>query len=318
VKILFFTDLHLRQTPPRWRKDSFAAQLLLKLQWIVDYAIKQECDRVYFGGDFVDSPQASIALTNSAIELLDQLATRQIGFTAALGQHDEVGNHPDGIRGSVASLLYRTKTTGMPRYGASHDFVLTDTAVVHYREDEFDIPLFGEQGNHPAQTHRFCVIHLPIVANPVPWPHILVTDIETDADIVFCGDYHAGWEPIEHEGTWFINPGAVARLSVGDARRQPKIAIIDTNKLPECPAEYIDIPCNRPEDAFELISAQETKDRKDRHSRYTQILTELAEQESSENWELLLEQAAEDETIEDEVLQEARRRCIIAEEQRHE
>ena len=53
-KILFIPDVHLQEYSPRSRKDSYPTTILEKLEFIVDYANKNNAD-VYFLGDLFNA-----------------------------------------------------------------------------------------------------------------------------------------------------------------------------------------------------------------------------------------------------------------------
>jgi len=320
VKILFFTDLHLRRTPPRWRKDNYALALLKKLEFIVNLANDKDCDRVYFGGDFVDSPMASIALVNQAVDKLEALTRSGIEFTVAFGQHDEQGNTPQGVEASVASLLYRIPNNDLPPMTKGSDFLFGDTIVIHYKNNLLDALHNGwlKTIDYEMTPASILVIHTMLTPSPVPWPHIQIDDVVSQAKIVLSGDYHPGFPPTLSNGTWFINPGAIARTTVADANKIPKVAIINTDKLPDNPAEYIEIGCAPAHEAFDLEAAEAAKQSDDERSQYTRMLQDMAEAGGQKNWEAILDRAAKDGKVEKAVIEEARLRCKNIEEGQNE
>jgi len=322
MKILFFTDLHLRRTPPRWRRDNYAEALLRKLEFIVDLAKTEDCDRVYFGGDFVDSPQVSIALVNQAVDTLSELTANGIGFTAAFGQHDEQGNIPKGIEASVTSLLYRIPNNNLPPIGIDIGFAFNDTMVLHYRDILLELIHYRGDFYNPSDNTAIeidmMLIHTMITPKAVPWPHILISDIPTGASIVLSGDYHPGFPPIFSNDTWFINPGAIARTTVADADKLPKVAIVDTDKLPNNPAEYVEVECAPAHEAFDLEGAEAVKELDSERSQYTRMLQDMAESGGQKSWEAMLERAAREGEAGQDVIEEAKRRCESIEEAQNE
>ena len=320
MKILFFTDLHLRRTSPRWRKDNYALALLKKLEFIVSLAKAENCDRVYFGGDFVDSPMASISLVNQAVDILEALTRNGIEFTAAFGQHDEQGNTPQGVEASVASLLYRIPDNDLPPMTKGIDFLFGDTMVAHYNNNILDILRNGQltYDNNEYEQVTILLIHTMLTPSPVPWPHIQIDDVVSQAKIVLSGDYHPGFPPTSSNDTWFINPGAIARTTVGDANKIPKVAIINTDKLPDNPAEYIEIECAPAHEAFDLEAAEVAKQSDDERSQYTRMLQDMAEAGGQKNWEAILDRAAKEGKVEKAVIEEARLRCKNIEEGQNE
>jgi len=61
-------------------------------------------------------------------------------------------------------------------------------------------------------------------------PYTLVEEIkDTKADITLAGHYHSGFDNIQIEGKYFINPGSIVRISnsLREMERRPKVIIID-------------------------------------------------------------------------------------------
>jgi hypothetical protein len=70
-------------------------------------------------------------------------------------------------------------------------------------------------------------------------------------DLVVTGDLHSGYEPHQVDGTWFVNPGAVARQTAPEINRIPKYAIIDVLGPSECKVREVVIECAiRGDDVF--------------------------------------------------------------------
>ena len=59
MRILFFTDTHIRGTNPQNRKDNFPETLYLKMEEVFDIAKKNNVDILLHGGDIFDRPDNS-------------------------------------------------------------------------------------------------------------------------------------------------------------------------------------------------------------------------------------------------------------------
>lgn len=319
MRLLFFTDMHLRARNPRWRLGNYAEDLLGKLSWVVNAAKENECDYLVFGGDFIDHPQTSLSLVNRAIDVIlgegSVMPTKEPPhFAPIFGQHDEVGNRPEGVLGSSASLVARSF--------AAQCSLQADSFWVYSSEEGISLSSYQhgiedklrENADFFLASKRCPVmaLHAMIVPNAVPWPHVQIQEIDSSAEIVLSGDYHAGFPPTLHYNTWFVNPGALARLAIGDAYRKPQVALVDTDLLPECPAEYFEVPHRAPEEVFDLEGHRQTTATHLEESKYTEMLQALAAGGSS-SWEALLKEVDEFE-VGEEVVREARKRCKEAEE----
>lgn len=64
MRILFFTDSHIRGTTPKNRKDDFTNTLEKKFTEIVEIIDREDIDYVIHGGDLFDRPDVSISLVS--------------------------------------------------------------------------------------------------------------------------------------------------------------------------------------------------------------------------------------------------------------
>ena len=302
MRFLFFTDLHLRQSAPRWRVGDYGEDLLQKLQAVVDIAAREECEYLVFGGDFIDAWNVSLQLVNRAIDIL---ADQSFKMLFVMGQHDMVAHTPALAWGSAISLLKRALPEGAMTLDSLPFMRGPNFMAMNYYEGiEEEI----RQGKLKEWGDVFAVTHTMIVKNPVPWSHILIEEIETEAKIVLSGDYHPGFPPTLHEGTWFINPGAIARVAITDAERPIQVALIDTEKLPDNPAVYLDIPHKPAEEVFNLEGYKELQSKEEARGEYAEMLQQMVAGGHS-SWEAMFQTAREEGIIEKEVLDKAYSRC---------
>ena len=56
--------------------------------------------------------------------------------------------------------------------------------------------------------------------------------VDTKADIVLSGHYHSGYNTLNINGKYFINPGSLVRItnSLSEMKRRPKVVIIEVSK----------------------------------------------------------------------------------------
>ncbi|HLS54237.1 MAG TPA: metallophosphoesterase, partial [Tissierellaceae bacterium] len=64
MKLLFFTDTHIRGTTPKNRKDDFPEALERKLYEVLDLINKENIDYVLHGGDLFDRPDLSVSIVS--------------------------------------------------------------------------------------------------------------------------------------------------------------------------------------------------------------------------------------------------------------
>ena len=102
LKILYFTDTHIRGTNPKNRKDDFVQTLENKLLEIVDIIKKNNVDYVIHGGDLFDRPDISISIVSRFAKILK---TINVPIYIVSGNHDMFGHNPLTINRTMLGLL---------------------------------------------------------------------------------------------------------------------------------------------------------------------------------------------------------------------
>ncbi|NMA49738.1 MAG: metallophosphoesterase [Tissierellia bacterium] len=234
MRILYFTDTHIRGTNPKNRKDDFVKSLELKLEEIVEIVNIKNIDYVIHGGDLFDRPDISISVVSKFTNIIKKIDKP---IYIVCGNHDIFGHNPSTIDRTMLGLLksldflnivdikskiilekngIRVQLTGLP-YSYNVDsskegYILTDIA--------------------PNIDYSIHIVHGMLLDRPFVKgiPYTLVDDIiETKADITLSGHYHAGFKTIEKDGKYFISPGSLVRItnSLREIERMPKVVLID-------------------------------------------------------------------------------------------
>ena len=63
MRILYFTDTHIRATNPKSRKDNFYETLITKFEEVSKIIHEENVDYVIHGGDLFDRPYTSILVS---------------------------------------------------------------------------------------------------------------------------------------------------------------------------------------------------------------------------------------------------------------
>ncbi len=233
MRFLFLTDDHKRGTTPANRKDNFPATLAAKLREVVEIAREREVDYILHGGDFFDVPAPSLSVCADFLEIYQQfpapvytvagnhdlfghnqetLPRTMLGFAARLGIVHLVGREPvylekNGIRVQLTGQGYHFE---MDRRDPKKDY------VVQKKDCDFAIHLV-----HGMLLDRVCF--------PGPFYTLVEQIWETEADFTLAGHNHLGFPDTERDGKFFLNPGALARLSSHPAemRRPVQVVLID-------------------------------------------------------------------------------------------
>ncbi|MBO8128865.1 MAG: metallophosphoesterase family protein [Peptococcaceae bacterium] len=235
MKILFFTDVHIRGSTPRSRKDNFTYSLKLKLEEIVRLADDLGIDFVLHGGDLFDVPCPPLDVAADFINIIARL--RKPLYTIA-GNHDIIAYNPSTVNrtmlGLVASLGYvRLINPARPIYLKKGKITLQLTGT-HFH---YDIDRRNPIQDY-AVTKKDCDIAIHMVHGlllkdhfTVETPYTLIETIApyTAADFTLGGHAHFGYDDVIWDHKYFINPGSIARLSAHprDISRIPQVVVLD-------------------------------------------------------------------------------------------
>lgn len=102
MKILFFTDTHIRGTNPKNRIDNFTETLENKIKEIIEMTKKLNIDYLIHGGDLFDRPDLSVAVVGRFAKILKEI---EIPLYIVCGNHDIFGHNPQTIDRTMLGLL---------------------------------------------------------------------------------------------------------------------------------------------------------------------------------------------------------------------
>lgn len=238
MRLLFFTDSHIRGSSPKNRKDDFVETLEKKLLEIVDIIDNNDIDYVLHGGDLFDRPDVSISVTGRFSKILKKI---KIPFYIVSGNHDVYGHNPNTVNRTMLGLLselgifnvinenervylnkgqIKVQITGQPYIYDIDDIINRK----YYILDEVDSTV----------DYAIHIVHGMLLDRPFikGVPYTLVEDIkDTKANITLAGHYHSGFNKMVIDNKYFLNPGSIVRISnsLREMDRKPKVIIIDLN-----------------------------------------------------------------------------------------
>ncbi|OLS01778.1 metallophosphoesterase family protein [Tissierella creatinophila] len=239
MRILFFTDSHIRGTTPKNRKDDFTNTLEKKFNEIVEIIDKENIDYVIHGGDLFDRPDVSISLVSKFSKILNEI---KVPIYIISGNHDIFGLNPKTLNRTMLGLICELKVLNIidtnEKIILKKDKVkvqLTGQPYTYNIDDSNDKSPYIVKDIEPGCDFSIHVVHGMLLDKPFikGIPYTLVEDIkETLADITLSGHYHSGFEKVKIDGKYFLNPGSIVRVSnsLREIKRKPKVAIIDLEK----------------------------------------------------------------------------------------
>ena len=239
MKLLYFTDSHIRATNPKNRIDDFYDTLKDKFEEILEISFKESVDYILHGGDLFDRPDTSISVVSDFSKILQKF---KVPIYIISGNHDIFGHNTKTLNRSMLGLIselgvvnlvndkkiilekdVKVQLTGYPYSFFMDEEENRDKYKVLERNKEVDYMIH--------MTHGF-LIDKPFMDKV---SHTLISDIiDTKADITLGAHYHYGFETTLIDGKYFINPGAIVRISNStvELKRKPKVVIIElTDKI---------------------------------------------------------------------------------------
>ena len=201
MKILFFTDTHLRSQSdrPKWRIDDHYVSQFEELKEIRDLAVTHNVDLIISGGDTIHYPNISHTLVG---DIINWCKTLPCAFYSVVGNHCCFGYRTDDLRSSGLGVLFES---GM--IGRLDELVFEKEKIVIRGIHAFLDP---HQGNYWFESKydgykKYIVSHNFVIKEDVPFEAVKPKDIKTNSDIIFLGHYHKASDLVEGT-TRFINP----------------------------------------------------------------------------------------------------------------
>lgn len=240
MKILYFTDTHIRATNPKSRKDNFYETLITKFEEVSKIIHEENVDFVIHGGDLFDRPDTSILVSTEFANLIK-------GFEKPTyivsGNHDIFGHNPKTVDRTMMGLLANLGIFHLlndKKYILEKDGIkvqLTGNPYSYDVDEKNKIDDYKVLEKDEDVQYAIHVVHGFLLDKPfMPGVNCtLIEDIyDTLADITLAGHYHLGFKTLVKDGKYFINPGALVRMSNAkvELERKPKVIIIElTDKI---------------------------------------------------------------------------------------
>ncbi|BBW98944.1 AAA family ATPase [Geobacillus subterraneus] len=264
MKFLYFGDKHERVTTPKSRFDDFRSTQRKKTEEILRLGRLHEVQAFLQPGDFFDSPQPPLDFVAEVVEQWTEVPMQNLLFEYLQGKKDEfeifssmasripiigvAGNHE--LFGNNLKTLPKTMIGFLNKVGFIQ-FATKANPVLFETEDGLTVAITGTHYHvnmdHPDFVEDDYVVHeklgdvhIHIVHGYLTnkdlcslIPHVRVDQIaHTKADLTITGHDHIGFPLTEIGGKFFVNPGAVVRLSnhPKELERIPKVLLIDVSK----------------------------------------------------------------------------------------
>ena len=236
MRILYFTDTHIRGTTPKNRKDDYVNTLENKFLEVLKIIEDEEIDFVIHGGDLFDRPDISVSVVSRFANILNRI---KIPIYMVSGNHDIYGHNPQTVNRTMVGLL---DSLGIVNIIDNLGEVilekenirvqLTGQPYIYSIDDPNNRKYYLVDNISEGIDYSIHLVHGMLLDRPFikGIPFTLIDDIKTTkADITLSGHYHSGFKKTVIDGKYFINPGSIVRItnSLREMERQPQVALID-------------------------------------------------------------------------------------------
>lgn len=259
MRLLITGDWHVRHTKPERRIDDYWRTVRIKINYILDLAVKERCDLILQPGDFFDSHKANDLLKRYMIK---RLIKTNIKVITVFGQHD-LRYHSSEIRNTPLSVLQAAEVAYIAPNWDPMDF-----GDVHIWGASWydDIP----KEVHSKNVYNILVMHKMVIENEKLWDgqegqkfgNILLKTLPFD--LIVSGDNHLSFL-IATNTKRLVNCGSLLRSNIDQINHAPVVYVYDTQKLGVEPTiEKHLIPIEPFEQVFnmEKVEAEKQKDKK--------------------------------------------------------
>lgn len=240
TKFAFFTDSHLAGESPRHRTDNFPKSIVEKQREIYSVAEAENCDFVAFGGDWFNYYR--IFNYEVIADSMDIVCGSKLQTYLVVGEHDIYGHNMQTYPSSTLAFFVRR----CGRMKILWEPVEVSGVVLHGKHEPDKMPDVLAKPKDLNQVN-ILVCHELITCNDAPFEMIKTDTLRnTGFDLIVSGDLHDGYPTHQVDGTWFVNPGSLARRATNDAHRWPQMAIISIEKGQPPNIEIRRLKCGKP------------------------------------------------------------------------
>lgn len=320
MKILFFTDTHLRSTTPENRIDDIVETMREKLTEVVHIANSNKVSAVIHGGDLFDVPNPGLATMGELVSIFKNF---EAPVYIVNGNHDIYGHNIATLNRTLLGFLVAVGNfvllTREPMYIDDGNVRVQLTGAGYQYDIDDDVSYYLiSKNNCDVAIHT---VH-GMLLNKVMFPEIkytLIDDIKdkTDADITLTGHYHLGFDEVIYHNKYFFNPGSIVRLSnhPAEIRRMPQVLLIELGAKIEY--RYITLQCAKSGlEVLDRNKIEEVRFREEKRAYFLQEIRAAAGTKRTDPYSILdavVKDKQESEGLSKDVIDEVKRRFAEAE-----
>jgi DNA repair exonuclease SbcCD nuclease subunit len=263
-KFLYFQDGHYQGKNSRNRLDNYPKDFLIKLDEMISIAKQNKCEAILDGGDIFESHSPSYNILDA---VCDKIENAKIDIYSLLGNHCMLGGHLETSQSTgLMHLMKRSKHFHLlTEINERHFNDLSPFAICgidYYYGVEEDLKnKYSIQTHTYKNTKRWTIYIIHALITPSKFfdnvPHVQCKDIKTNVPLILCSHYHTPFKK-EINNTTFLNIGCFGRLNINEAKINPSVLLIDTDKQSY---EVIKLKsAKKAEEIFDLSKYKELKE----------------------------------------------------------
>jgi exonuclease SbcC len=290
LRLLYFGDKHERVTAPENRLDvDYQDTQRRKTLEIIDIGKKYGVSAYLQPGDFLDSPNPPLDYVADVMRLwtgdvmtndIEQFENKMPPLVGLAGNHELFGNNLKTLPKTMIGFLNRLgmmhfATKEKPYFLKTEDGATVAITGTHYHLD-IDSP---EHIDDYIVKEKLGDFHIHIVHGYLSdkskgdmFAHTLIDHIRhTKADVTISGHDHIGFPLTEVDGKWFVNPGAIPRMSndLKEMKRKPKVLLMDITKAEGI--KFKEIYLKSAQDGELVLNRKKITERKKREERIAEF-----------------------------------------------
>lgn len=301
MRFLWFSDVHVSDTPPVMRTEGYTEDIFLKIEEVAALCETKKVDYALFGGDWFNSKLAarvSHNLVNRSLRVLDKFPCPIYWIVGShdvpYGRLDLLYKRPIGTLLRHPSVRYLDTTAEVRKggvvvrlYPVSDSYNnTTEEVATELQRLRYEADTLAQDG---VKYYDIAMLHQPVVREgSFPFPVVQSADLVGLADAVLYGhmhNYEGVWEMQLPDGprTTFVNVGAVSRGSLDEKTlsRVPTVLLFDVvaSSVQQglLAMDYKEIPLKSVKPAAQVFRLAEKQESVDRATDIEALLTSVKE-----------------------------------------
>lgn len=305
MKILYFTDAHIKGATPSGRSDVYYIAILKKLVEIEKVVEQEKVDFVIIGGDLFDIPNVSLRIYSLVARLIRKWKAKVF---VVPGNHDVFGQSIESLShtslGALASsgvVTIVTRDTSPICLGkrSEPNNILALNGQEYYADidtgtkDDYDIDMVKQNAFNLLVVHGFAVTK----AFHPDVPHTVIKNITTDADLILTGHYHPDrYEETTANGVQVLKPRGFGRVEASkhNIDHKPDYLLLEIENSQLKSYEFRELQCAA--DGKDIFDAQyvanaSKKQHKATLTSFTQSITDVDLKETMSTKDMIKQMA---------------------------